>query len=70
MSSARPRFSPDTAFVVQLGAETSIGEGRISGRVEHMTSGTSEPFATLEELLEFMNRHGASRLSGASTAAS
>jgi hypothetical protein len=53
-----PRLSPRAAFVVQLAGETSIDEGLVVGRVEHLSSGTSEPFGSLEELLRFMKRLG------------
>jgi hypothetical protein len=54
-----PRLSPQAAFVVQMAADSSIDAGEVSGRIEHMATGTSEPFATLEELLRFMKRLGA-----------
>ena len=53
---AAPRLSPDAAFVVQLATDAAIEDGRVSGRIEHMATGTSEPFGTLEELLRFMSR--------------
>jgi hypothetical protein len=57
-SEERPRLSPQAAFVVQLAADSSIDAGEVAGRIEHMATGTSEPFATLEELLRFMKRLG------------
>ena len=53
-----PRLSPRAAFVVQLAGQTSIDDGLVVGRVEHLSSGTSEPFGSLEELLRFMKRLG------------
>jgi hypothetical protein len=47
-------LSPYRAFVVQFRAETDAGQGRYTGRVEHVVSGQSTRFASLEELLAFI----------------
>jgi hypothetical protein len=47
-------LSPHRAFVVQFRAETEVGQGRCTGRVEHVVSGQATRFASLEELLAFM----------------
>jgi hypothetical protein len=47
-------LSPYRAFVVQFRAETDVGQGRYTGRVEHVVSGQATRFASLEELLAFM----------------
>ena len=55
-SSASPLFPANRAFVVQFqGApeETTLLE---HGRVEHLVSGQSTRFASLDELLSFFRR--------------
>jgi hypothetical protein len=47
-------LSPYRAFVVQFRAETDLVHDRCTGRVEHVVSGQSTRFASLEELLAFM----------------
>jgi hypothetical protein len=47
-------LSPHRAFVVQFRAETDVGQGRCTGRVEHVVSGQATRFASLEELLAFI----------------
>ena len=42
------------AFVVHFRTDTDITRGRITGRVEHVVSGQSIHFESLEELLAFM----------------
>jgi hypothetical protein len=55
--SGRDRPLPtERAFVVQLHAEMEVAQGRIMGRVEHVLSGQAAHFATLEELLTFIER--------------
>ncbi len=49
-------LSPHRAFVVQFRAETDVGQGRCTGRVEHVVSGQATHFASLEELLAFIAR--------------
>jgi hypothetical protein len=44
------------AFVVHFRLSTNIAQGRIEGRVEHVVSGQSTHFDSLEELLAFMGR--------------
>ena len=46
----------DWAFVVQLQPGALPAEGRMAGRVEHVTSGWSEYFGSLPELLVFIGR--------------
>jgi hypothetical protein len=45
-------FSPRCAFVVQF----RTGKGKLTGRVEHMTSGEAAIFSDLKELCEFFKR--------------
>ena len=44
------------AFVVHFRLSTNIPQRRIEGRVEHVVSGQSTHFDSLEELLAFMAR--------------
>ena len=44
------------AFVVHFRLSTDITQGRIEGRVEHVVSGQSTHFDSLEELLAFIAR--------------
>ena len=44
------------AFVVHFRTDTDITQERITGRVEHVVSGQSTHFDSLEELLTFMGR--------------
>jgi hypothetical protein len=48
---------PDHAFVVQLRTGVRVGLDELMGRVEHLTSGDSATFASLEDLLTFMKGH-------------
>jgi hypothetical protein len=57
---AEPRLTPAGAFVVQLRTDSDLTTGRLCGRVEHVTSGRSDRFASLDELIAFMARHAAS----------
>jgi hypothetical protein len=49
-------LSPYRAFVVQFRAGTDITRGQLSGRVEHVVSGQATHFASLQELLAFIER--------------
>lgn len=49
-------LSPYWAFVVHFRTSTAIEAGQISGRVEHVISGHSTHFASLDELVAFMAR--------------
>jgi len=44
------------AFVVHFRTSTDIARGLTSGRVEHVVSGQTTHFASLEELLAFIAR--------------
>jgi hypothetical protein len=54
-NSAEP-LSPHRAFVVQFRARLNVARGRCAGRVEHVVTGQTTHFASLEELLAFMAR--------------
>jgi hypothetical protein len=51
-----PPLSPKRAFVIQFHADTELGAGPVSGRVEHVVSGQTMAFPSLEVLLAFMDR--------------
>jgi hypothetical protein len=44
------------AFVVHLRTSSDAARGQVDGRVEHVVSGQSAHFNSLEELLAFMAR--------------
>ncbi len=53
----KPETSPlptTRAFVVQFTAATNVRRRRIAGRVEHVVSGHSGHFQSLQELLAFI----------------
>ena len=49
-------LSVQWAFVVHFRTNTDLQQGRIVGRVEHVVSGQSTHFESLEELLAFIER--------------
>jgi hypothetical protein len=55
-SPARHPLPADRAFVVQLSAASDLAQRRLSGRIEHVVSGTSAHFRSLEQLLGFIRR--------------
>ena len=44
-------------FVLHLRADTDVGQQRLVGRVEHVVSGDTEAFASLDALLTFIGRY-------------
>ncbi|HUA18572.1 MAG TPA: hypothetical protein VMB25_07495 [Bryobacteraceae bacterium] len=44
-------------FVIQVRPETDLDRGILRGRVEHMDSGQSVRFQTVEELVSFIAQH-------------
>jgi hypothetical protein len=50
----RSALPADRAFVVQLRADADPACGVVSGRVEHIVSGASAPFDSLEQLVDWM----------------
>lgn len=44
-------------FVIQVRPEVDLDRGILPGRVEHMDSGQSARFRTVEELLAFILQH-------------
>ena len=53
-SAEKPSLPVQRAFVVQFRTETDVERGRFAGRVEHVVSGQTTSFHSLEELLSFM----------------
>jgi hypothetical protein len=51
-----PSLPTERAFVVQFRGEAAVEQGHYAGRVEHVVSGQSAHFCTLEDLLAFMAR--------------
>ena len=56
-SGERHLLPPERAFVVQLSTAASLDGGRTVGRVEHVVSGRSTHFESLQQLLVFMQQH-------------
>jgi len=44
----------DRAFVLQLADDADVGAGQVVGRAEHVVSGRTVHFATLDDLLAFV----------------
>lgn len=53
----RGSLTPARTFVIQLRSDSDVPRRHLSGRVEHLMSGCSEPFTSLAGLLEFMARY-------------
>ena len=51
------KLDPQGTFVIQLRSDSDLAQGRLRGRVEHVVSGESEPFTSLENLVSFMARY-------------
>ena len=49
-------LSVTRAFVVQFRADTTVEQGYLTGRVEHVVSGQATDFQSLETLLTFIAR--------------
>jgi hypothetical protein len=50
-----PPFRVSRSFVVQFAADMLPASNRYRGRVEHIDSGRSQRFASLDELIAFFN---------------
>jgi hypothetical protein len=48
---------PDGMFVIHLRADSDVARQRLMGRVEHVVSGDTEVFASLDALLTFIGRY-------------
>jgi len=51
-----PLYPNDQAFMIALRRDADVGEGRLVGRVEHLSSGHVALFANLAGLVDFMRR--------------
>ncbi|MBM4254268.1 MAG: hypothetical protein FJ147_00040 [Deltaproteobacteria bacterium] len=47
-------FPTRRAFVLQLSTQADLSQGRIYGRVEHISSGRARRCGSIEELLAFI----------------
>ncbi len=56
LPSGESPLSPHRAFVVQLRENADVERGQWVGRVEHVTSGQTTRFQSLEELVAFITR--------------
>ncbi len=59
MPQSRERKAPlsvHRAFVVHFRTDTDVEQGPVEGRVEHVVSGQTTHFGSLEELLTFIAR--------------
>jgi hypothetical protein len=54
--SDRSLLAPEHAFVIQFHANTDVGTGRMTGRIEHVASGQALHFDSLEALLACIAR--------------
>jgi hypothetical protein len=54
MATQRPTLPTDRAFVVQVHADAAVGQGQVWGRVEHIVSGRTTHFQSVEDLVTFM----------------
>ncbi len=50
-----PLSSIRRSFIVQLGEEADLADGRVGGRVEHLRTGEARHFESLDALLAFFN---------------
>ena len=53
---SKPSLPTERAFVLQFRRETDITQGPFDGRVEHVVSGQTTQFHSLEELLAFLTQ--------------
>ena len=55
MGSSETSYLPaDRSFVVQIEAFVEINKGQFSGRIEHIVTGKSARFQSLEQLFAFI----------------
>jgi len=50
-------IAPEANFLVQIRGTSRPADSAISGRVEHLHSGSSEQFGSLAGLLDFLSRY-------------
>ena len=54
MSTSQPAYPARRAFVVKIHIEADVAQNEVRGRVEHIVSGQSARFGTVEELGQFI----------------
>jgi hypothetical protein len=52
MSTSQPAYPTGRAFVVQIHAETNVAQDEMRRRVEHIVSGQTTHFVTVEALVQ------------------
>ena len=52
-----PLHTPAGIFVIHLRSDSDLSRQHVIGRVEHVMSGDSAPFASFADLLAFIGRH-------------
>lgn len=50
-------IAPEDSFLVQIRGGSRPADRVVSGRIEHLSSGDSEPFQSLAELIDFVGRY-------------
>lgn len=50
----RAPLPPDRAFVVQLRADADLGGGALTGRIEHVRTGTATLFDSADQMVAWM----------------
>jgi hypothetical protein len=58
-------IAPEDSFLVQIRGGSRLADSAVSGRIEHLHSAISEPFGSLAELVDFLDRHFGKRGPGA-----
>lgn len=58
-------IAPEANFLIQIRGTSRPAESAISGRVEHLHSGSSEQFGSLAGLLDFLARYFGAAVSAA-----
>ena len=56
MPKNKPSLPSDRAFVVQLRGDAAVEQGDFRGRVEHLVSGQTTHFESVEEVMAFIAR--------------
>jgi hypothetical protein len=54
-----PLHTPAGIFVIHLRSDSDLSRQHLIGRVEHVMSGDTEAFVSLDALLAFMDRYAA-----------
>jgi hypothetical protein len=54
MPTPQPTYPTQRAFVVQIHVEADVAQDEVRGRVEHIVSGQTTHFDTVEALVQFI----------------